>query len=79
MTHASPSAVTVEAVSRCGTGSDASERRDGFLARPVPFAETLRQMGRPRGWGILLTSMPASVRFRFTSGADAAFASVCGD
>lgn len=77
MNHALPSAVAVEAVSRRGTGSDASERRDGFLARPVPFAEALRQMGRPRGRGILLTSRPTSVRF--TSGADAAFSSVCGD
>lgn len=53
MSHALPSAVTMEAVSRCGMGSDASEMRGAFLVRPVPFAETLRQMGMPRGWGAM--------------------------
>lgn len=53
MSDALPSAVTVAGASRGGTGSDASERRNAFLARPVPFAETLRQMGRPRGWGVI--------------------------
>lgn len=77
MSHALPSGVIVGAVSRRGSGSGAFVKRDAFLTRPVPFADALREMGRPRGWGILLTSRPTSVRF--TSGADAAFSSVCGD
>lgn len=53
MSNALPSSVTVEAVSRCGIGSDASEQVNRLLARHVPFAETLRQMGKPRGWGVI--------------------------
>lgn len=53
MIHALTSAVTVEAVSMFGTGSDASEQINRLLARPVPFADALLEMGRPRGWGVI--------------------------
>jgi 2-phosphoglycerate kinase len=53
MSHALPYAVTVGGVSSCGTGSDASEQVNRLLARPVPFADALREMGRPRGWGVI--------------------------
>lgn len=53
MSHAEPQGMSKEPVSMGGTGSGAPERRDAFLARPVPFADTLREMGRPRGWGAI--------------------------
>lgn len=53
MSYALPSAVTVGGVSMGGTGSGASQQVNRLLANPVPFAETLRQMGRPRGWGVI--------------------------
>jgi hypothetical protein len=43
----------METVSSRGTGSDASNDRAAFLARPLPFADALREMSRPRGWGAI--------------------------
>jgi hypothetical protein len=53
MSHAEPQDMTVETVSRRGTGSGACSQVNRLLVRPMPFADALREMGRPRGWGAI--------------------------
>ncbi len=53
MIHAEAQGMSKEVVSTDRTGKWTSELVNRLLARPVPFADTLREMGRPMGWGAI--------------------------